>query len=61
MDVSSQEAREALGLTFVDKKPRTYVQATDKGRDAFAGHVAALKEILQHANDPTQTPATRTP
>jgi DNA-binding MarR family transcriptional regulator len=31
---------------FVDKKPRTYVQVTGKGRDAFEGHVAALRDIL---------------
>jgi DNA-binding MarR family transcriptional regulator len=32
--------------TFVDRKPRTYVQVTGKGRDAFEGHVAALRDIL---------------
>lgn len=31
---------------FVARKPRTYVSATGKGRDAFDGHVAALKQIL---------------
>lgn len=31
---------------FVARKPRTFISATGKGRDAFAGHVAALKEIL---------------
>ncbi|MBN2128657.1 MAG: transcriptional regulator [Sedimentisphaerales bacterium] len=43
-----------IDKTFVDRKPRTYVSATGKGRDAFAGHVAALNEILRGANDPTQ-------
>lgn len=32
--------------TFVARKPRTFVSATGKGRDAFEGHVAALKEII---------------
>jgi len=43
-----------IDKTFVDRKPRTYVSATGKGRDAFAGHVAALNEILQGAAEPTQ-------
>jgi DNA-binding MarR family transcriptional regulator len=33
--------------TFVDRKPRTFIRATGKGRDAFADHVAALEEILR--------------
>ena len=32
--------------TFVARKPRTFISVTGKGRDAFAGHVAALKEII---------------
>lgn len=35
-----------LEKTFVDKKPKTYVSATGKGRDAFEDHVAALRDIL---------------
>jgi DNA-binding MarR family transcriptional regulator len=35
-----------LEKTFVDRKPKTYVSATGKGRDAFESHVAALKDIL---------------
>jgi DNA-binding MarR family transcriptional regulator len=35
-----------LEKTFVDRKPKTYVCATGKGRDAFESHVAALKDIL---------------
>jgi DNA-binding MarR family transcriptional regulator len=31
---------------FVDRKPKTYVQATGKGRNAFDEHVAALRDIL---------------
>jgi len=31
---------------FVDRKPRTYIRITAPGREAFAKHVAALKEIL---------------
>lgn len=32
--------------TFVDRKPRTYLQLTEDGRRAFRDHVAALKELL---------------
>jgi len=33
--------------TFVAQKPRTFVRATEKGRDAFTEHIAALKEIIR--------------
>jgi DNA-binding MarR family transcriptional regulator len=36
--------------TFVARKPRTYITATEKGRDAFNNHVAALKQIIKDAN-----------
>lgn len=32
--------------TFVGRKPRTYIQATERGRRAFDEHVTALQEIL---------------
>lgn len=32
--------------TFVARKPKSFISATGKGRDAFAGHVAALKKIV---------------
>ncbi len=32
--------------TFVARKPRTYVEATTRGRRAFEEHIAALQEIL---------------
>jgi len=32
--------------TFVARTPRTFVRATEKGRDAFVEHIAALKEII---------------
>jgi len=32
--------------TFVDRKPRTYLQLTSQGRAAFQEHVQALKDIL---------------
>ncbi len=35
--------------TFIDKKPRTFVEPTGKGRDAFAEHVNALKQIIKSA------------
>ena len=33
--------------TFVDRKPRSYISATGKGRDAFYQHIAALKDIIK--------------
>ena len=32
--------------TFIARKPRTFVSATGKGRDAFDEHIAALKQII---------------
>ena len=32
--------------TFVQRKPRTYLQLTAEGRAAFRAHVAELKKIL---------------
>jgi DNA-binding MarR family transcriptional regulator len=32
--------------TFVQRKPRTYLQLTAEGRTAFRAHVAELKKIL---------------
>jgi DNA-binding MarR family transcriptional regulator len=40
--------------TFVERKPRTFLRATGKGRDAFAGHVAALQEILPGRTEQTR-------
>jgi DNA-binding MarR family transcriptional regulator len=31
---------------FVQRKPRTFIAVTDKGRKAFKAHVAALESIL---------------
>jgi DNA-binding MarR family transcriptional regulator len=36
-----------IDKTFVARKPRTFIRVTGKGRDAFAGHVAALREIIK--------------
>ncbi len=33
--------------TFIARKPRTFIKATDKGRDAFDEHMAALKKIIR--------------
>jgi DNA-binding MarR family transcriptional regulator len=38
--------------TFVNRKPRTDIWATDKGRAAFQDHVAALKQLLEPAQHP---------
>ena len=32
--------------TFVARKPRTFISAKGKGRDAFAEHIAALRQII---------------
>jgi DNA-binding MarR family transcriptional regulator len=32
--------------TFVARKPRTFIIATGKGRDAFEEHINALKQII---------------
>lgn len=32
--------------TFIARKPRTFINATGKGRDAFDEHTAALKQII---------------
>jgi DNA-binding MarR family transcriptional regulator len=37
----------AVKKTFVDRKPRTFVGATDEGRKVFQEHVAALEAILK--------------
>ena len=36
-----------IDKAFVARKPRTFIGATGKGRDAFAQHVSALKQIIQ--------------
>lgn len=36
---------------YEGKRPRTWVNATRKGRIAFAGHVAALQELIAQASD----------
>lgn len=33
--------------TFIARKPRTFVNVTGKGRDAFQDHTAALKQIIE--------------
>jgi DNA-binding MarR family transcriptional regulator len=38
-----------ISKTFVNKKPQTYVEATEAGRQAFAEHSAALREILENS------------
>lgn len=38
--------------TFVDRKPRTFLRATETGRRAFQKYVAALKEVIRLAEDP---------
>ena len=35
--------------TFVARKPRTFISVSDKGRDAFTQHIAALKLIIKNS------------
>jgi len=35
-----------LEKTFVERKPRTYIALTPRGRQAFREHVQALQDIL---------------
>lgn len=39
-----------IDKTFVARKPKTFISATGKGRDAFNEHTAALKIIIQGGN-----------
>ncbi len=41
-----------LDKTFVERKPRTFVQPTDLGRQAFSRHVAALESVLHGTAGP---------
>ena len=33
--------------TFISRKPRTFINITGKGSDAFTEHIGALKEIIE--------------
>jgi DNA-binding MarR family transcriptional regulator len=46
--LATLEAKDYISLDkqFVGRKPKTFVQATAAGRQAFQHHVAALKAIL---------------
>ena len=35
--------------TFIARKPRTFINVTGKGRDAFDEHIATLKKIISEA------------
>ena len=37
----------AVNKTFIERKPRTFIAATDLGRKVFKEHVAALEAILK--------------
>ena len=41
----------AVEKDFVDKKPRTRLQATATGRRAFESHVAYLRELIDGSGD----------
>ena len=38
----------SINKTFVDRKPRTFVAASEAGRKVFQEHVKALEEILKN-------------
>ncbi|MHC4460729.1 MAG: winged helix-turn-helix domain-containing protein [Planctomycetota bacterium] len=35
-----------IDKTFIARKPRTFINITGKGRDAFEDHIAALEAII---------------
>ena len=37
----------AVNKIFVNRKPKTYISATDEGRKVFKDHIQALEEILK--------------
>jgi len=39
--------------TFVERKPRTFISISGRGRDAFAEHIAALKTIMKSSKEKT--------
>jgi DNA-binding MarR family transcriptional regulator len=41
----------AVRKTFVGRRPRTYLALTERGRQAFAEHVQALRDILDAAGE----------
>ena len=47
----------AIQKTFLSRKPRTYIEPTPLGHQAFAEHVAALADILQQTatNKPSES------
>ena len=53
------EAAGYVGIdkTFVDRKPRTFIAATGKGRDAFKEHIATLEKIIERAGRATDARA----
>jgi DNA-binding MarR family transcriptional regulator len=42
-----------IDKTFIARKPRTFINATGKGRDAFEEHIAALEAII-HGKEKTE-------
>jgi DNA-binding MarR family transcriptional regulator len=38
-----------IDKTFIARKPRTFITATGKGRDAFHEHIEALKAIIKES------------
>ncbi len=41
--------------TFIARKPRTFVSATGRGRDAFSNHVAVLEAIIHRKKKLSKT------
>ena len=41
-----------IDKTFIARKPRTFISATGKGRDAFENHIAALEAIVHGKKKP---------
>ncbi|NKB72505.1 MAG: transcriptional regulator [Candidatus Latescibacteria bacterium] len=41
----------AVEKIFVGRRPKTWIKATEKGREALAQHVLALEEIIRQETD----------
>ena len=48
-----------LDKRFVERKPRTFIAATDVGRLAFARHVEALEAVLRGTTESSEEMSTR--
>jgi DNA-binding MarR family transcriptional regulator len=41
-----------IAKSFVERKPRSFISATARGRKVFKDHIAALEEIIKNSSAP---------